>query len=129
MQDANNELHNVKQLLQESNNIAERIAALSNERAALNPLPGSLRKRRMRCGKQRCRCRVGELHGPYYYFEPSRQNGKWRYVSKVQLAEVKQGISDWKKQQDIDKALHALALQLETTLKEIQQDIASFMPD
>ena len=109
MEGADNEHHNVKQLLQESNNIVERIAALSNERTALNPLPGSLRKRRMRCGKQSCRCRVGSLHGPYYYFEPSRQPGKWRYVSKGRLVEVEQGITDWKKQQDIDKAMQTLA--------------------
>ena len=123
------ELHNVRRLLQESNNIAERIAALSKERRNLNPLPGSLRKRRMRCGKQSCRCRAGYLHGPYYYFEPSRQHGKWRYVSRVQLAEVKQGISDWKKQQAIDKAMQTLAEQLETVLKEIQCEIALLMPD
>lgn len=123
------ELHNVRRLLQESNNIAERIAALSKERRNLNPLPGSLRKRRMRCGKQSCRCRAGYLHGPYYYFEPSRQHGKWRYVSKVRLAEVKQGISDWKKQQAIDKAMQTLAEQLETVLKEIQWEIALLMPD
>ena len=69
------------------------------------------------------------MHGPYYYFEPSRQHGKWRYVSKVRLAEVKRGISDWKKQQDIDKAMQALAEQLETVLKEIQREIALLMPD
>jgi hypothetical protein len=129
MQDVDTELRNVRQLLQESSNIAERIAALSNERRSLNPLPGSLRKRRMRCGKQSCRCRAGYLHGPYYYFEPSRQHGKWHYVSKVRLAEVKRGISDWKKQQDIDKAMQTLAEQLETVLKEIQREIASLMPD
>ena len=122
------ELHNVRRLLQESNNIAEKIAALSKERGNLTPLPGSLRKRRMRCGKQSCRCRAGYLHGPYYYFEPSRQHGKWRYVSKVRLPEVKQGISDWKKQQAIDKAMQTLAEQLEAGLKEIQWEIALLMP-
>jgi len=119
----------VRQLLQESSDIAERIAALSSERRSLNPLPGSLRKRRMRCGKQSCRCRAGYLHGPYYYFEPSRQHGKWHYVSKVRLAEVKRGVSDWKKQQDIDKVMQALAEQLETALEEIQREIALLMPD
>jgi uncharacterized protein DUF6788 len=128
-QGAGAELHNVRRLLQESNNIAERIAALSKERRNLNPLPGSLRKRRMRCGKQSCRCRAGYLHGPYYYFEPSRQHGKWHYVSKVRLAEVKQGISDWKKQQAIDKAMQTLAEQFETVLKEMQWEIALFMPN
>jgi hypothetical protein len=129
MEDVDTGLHNVKQLLRESSNIAERIASLSNERRSLNPLPGSLRKRRMRCGKQSCRCKAGFLHGPYYYFEPSRQHGKWRYVSKMRLAEVKRGISDWKKQQDIDKAMQALSERLETVLKEIQREIALLMHD
>jgi translation initiation factor 2 alpha subunit (eIF-2alpha) len=46
----------------------------------------------------------------------------------VRLPEVKQGISDWKKQQAIDKAMQTLAEQLETALKEIQWEIALLMP-
>lgn len=36
-----------------------------------NPLPkmlkGSVHAQWVRCGKPNCRCRDGELHGPYYY--------------------------------------------------------------
>ena len=79
---ASRDIASVRRLLQQSNELIDNIAALSDKRAVLNPLPGSLRKRHMRCGKGSCRCRSGALHGPYYYFEPSRQHGKWRYVPK-----------------------------------------------
>jgi len=122
---ADSEIGRVKHLLRESSELIERISALTAERAKLNPLPGSLRKRHMRCGKQSCRCRTGALHGPYYYFEPSRQHGKWRYVSRERLVEVKKGIADWKKQQEIDEMLQTCAARLNAVLKAIQQEIGS----
>ena len=85
---AGTEIASVRHLLHQSNELINNIAALTNKRAALNPLPGSLRKQHMRCGKRSCRCRTGSLHDPYYYFEPSRQHGKWPYVRKERLSEV-----------------------------------------
>ena len=120
---ADSEIVRVKHLLHESSELIERISALSVERAKLNPLPGSLRKRHMRCGKRSCRCRTGALHGPYYYFEPSRQHGKWRYVPKERLSEVRQGIADWKKQREIDEKLQAGAAQLDAALKALRQEV------
>jgi len=122
---ADAQLDRVKQLLLESNELVEHISALTNERAQLDPLPGSLRARHMQCGKQRCRCKTGSLHGPYYYFEPSRQHGKWRYVSRDRLGDVKRGVADWKKQQEIDETLQTYSERLEAVLKAIQQEIAS----
>ena len=122
---ADSEIDRVKRLLRESNKLVEYISALTDERAKLNPLPGSLRKRHMRCGKRSCRCRTGSLHGPYYYFEPSRQHGKWRYVSRERLVEVKNGIADWKKQQEIDEMLQMSASRLDAVLKAIQREIES----
>ncbi|MGZ4881551.1 MAG: DUF6788 family protein [Halobacteriota archaeon] len=119
------QIDRVKRLLCESGELIEHIAALTDERAKLDPLPGSLRKRHMQCGKRRCRCKTGTLHGPYYYFEPSRQRGKWHYVSRSRLVDVKKGIADWKKQQEIDETLQTCAARLEAVLKAIQQDIAS----
>lgn len=119
------EIDRVKHLLHESSELIERISLLSDERAKLNPLPGSLRKRHMRCGKRSCRCRTGALHGPYYYFEPSRQHGKWRYVSRERLVDVKNGIADWKKQQEIDKMMQMCAARLDVLLKAIQQEIGT----
>ena len=122
---ADSEISRVKHLLHESSELIERISTLTHERVKLNPLPGSLRKRHLRCGKRSCRCRKGALHGPYYYFEPSRQHGKWRYVSRERLVEVKKGIADWKKQQEIDEMLQTYAAQLDAALKAIQQEIGS----
>jgi hypothetical protein len=117
------EIGRVRHLLQESSGLIERISALTDERAKLNPLPGSLRKRRMQCGKLTCRCKTGALHGPYYYFEPSRQHGKWRYVPRERLIEVKNGIADWKKQQEIDESLQTCAERLDVLFKAIQREI------
>jgi hypothetical protein len=113
----------VRRLLHQSNELINNIAALTDKRAVLNPLPGSLRKRHLRCGKRSCRCRSGALHGPYYYFEPSRQHGKWRYVPKERLSEVRQGIADWKKQREIDEMLQACAAELDTALKALRQGV------
>jgi len=122
---ADTQLDRVKRLLSESNELVEQISALTNERAQLDPLPGSLRARRLQCGKQRCRCKTGTLHGPYYYFEPSRQSGKWRYVPRERLGDVKKGIADWKKQQELDEMLQRYSAKLDAVLKAIQQEIAS----
>jgi hypothetical protein len=119
------EIDRVKDLLSKSNDLIERISELTDARANLNPLPGSLRKRQMRCGKLSCRCRTGALHGPYYYFEPSRHHGKWRYVPRERLVEVRNGIDDWKKQQEIDAMLQTCASQLNAVLKAIQQEIGA----
>jgi hypothetical protein len=120
---AGTEIASVRRLLHQSNELINNIAALTDKRAVLNPLPGSLRKRHLRCGKRSCRCRSGALHGPYYYFEPSRQHGKWRYVPKERLSEVRQGIADWKKQREIDEMLQAYAAQLDTALKALRQEV------
>jgi hypothetical protein len=117
------EIASVRRLLHQSNELINNIAALADKRAVLNPLPGSLRKRHLRCGKRSCRCRSGALHGPYYYFEPSRQHGKWRYVPKERLSEVRQGIADWKKQREIDEMLQACAAQLDAVLKALRQEV------
>jgi hypothetical protein len=120
---AGTEIASVRRLLHQSNELINNIAALTDKRAVLNPLPGSLRKRHLRCGKRSCRCRSGALHGPYYYFEPSRQHGKWRYIPKERLSEVRQGIADWKKQREIDEMLQACAAQLDAALKALRQEV------
>jgi hypothetical protein len=120
---AGTEIASVRRLLYQSNELINNIAALTDKRAVLNPLPGSLRKRHLRCGKRSCRCRSGALHGPYYYFEPSRQHGKWRYVPKERLSEVRQGIADWKKQREIDEMLQACAAELDTALKALRHEV------
>jgi hypothetical protein len=120
---ARTEIANVRRLLHQSNELINSIAVLTDKRAALNPLAGSLRKRHLRCGKRSCRCRAGALHGPYYYFEPSRQHGKWRYIPKDRLSEVRQGVADWKKQREIDETLQTCAARLDVALKALRQEV------
>jgi hypothetical protein len=43
-------------------------------------LAGSLVEQRRRCGKERCRCARGELHGPYAYLSVA---GRMVYVPAV----------------------------------------------
>ena len=52
LEDAEDKLYTVKKLLDESNEIVDRIKALKAERAELQPLPGSLRQRMIKCGKK-----------------------------------------------------------------------------
>jgi len=118
-------LREIKKLLDESNRIVDRINALKVEREQLQPLPGSLRRRHIRCGKRNCRCKLGQLHGPYHYFEPSRCRGKWQYVTGEQLASIQHGVADWKKQLEIDEETKALS----TRLKEIRAEMTALVPN
>ena len=122
--DAETTLRGVKKLLDESNEIVDEIRTLKSDRAQLQPLCGSLRRRSIRCGKQNCRCRRGQLHGPYHYFAPSKCRGKWQYVSDKELEKVEQGVADWKKQRKIDAGIQALSARL----KEIRREIAALVP-
>ena len=112
-------LRKVKHLLDESNKIFDQINTLKNEREALRPLCGSLRRRSIRCGKENCQCRKGRLHGPYPYFEPSKCRGKWQYVTKQELESVEKGVADWKKQSEIDDQIKALSARLDAIRLEM----------
>jgi len=46
-------------------------------------------------------------------------------VSRERLVEVKKGVADWKKQQEIDEMLQTYAARLDAVLKAIQQEIGS----
>jgi uncharacterized coiled-coil DUF342 family protein len=123
-EDAEDNLYKVKKLLDESNEIVDRIKALKAERAQLQPLPGSIRRRMIKCGKKNCRCRKGQLHGPYCYFAPSKCRGKWQYISVEDLKQVEQGVADWKKQQKIDTELKDVSARL----KEIRCEVVELIP-
>jgi hypothetical protein len=118
-------LREVKRLLDESNRIVDQINLLKIDKDQLQPLPGSLRRRHIRCGKRNCRCRNGQLHGPYHYFEPSRRRGKWQYVSGEELMRVEQGVADWKKQLEIDQEIKVLSARLE----EIRLKMTALVPN
>jgi hypothetical protein len=38
-----------------------------NSLPKIGPLPGAVCKQMKRCGKPKCKCSKGELHGPYHY--------------------------------------------------------------
>jgi hypothetical protein len=124
LEDADDKLYKVKKLLDESNEIVSRIKSLKAERAQLQPLPGSLRRRMIKCGKKNCRCRKGRLHGPYCYFAPSKCRGKWQYISVEDLKKVEQGVADWKKQQKIDVEIKDVSARL----KEIRCEVIELIP-
>jgi hypothetical protein len=46
------------------------------------PLPGVVRPQWVRCGKPRCRCALGQLHGPYPY-------RFWREAGRLKQAYVR----------------------------------------
>lgn len=124
LEDADDKLFKVKKLLDESYEIVDRIKSLKAERAQLKPLSGSLRRRMIRCGKKNCRCKKGQLHGPYNYFVPSKCRGKWRYITEEDIKEVEQGVADWKKQRKIDAEINDVAARL----KDIRREVTKLIP-
>ena len=58
---------------------------------------GTIVRAYVRCGKERCRCRRGELHGPYWYlYYRQYGRGRWRlrkqYVRSRDVAALRQRI-------------------------------------
>jgi hypothetical protein len=53
-------------------------------------IPGTVCLQMVRCGKKKCHCAKGELHGPYYYHF-WRENGRLRkaYVKRSELDRVR----------------------------------------
>jgi uncharacterized coiled-coil DUF342 family protein len=124
LEDADDNLHKLKKLLDESHEIVDHIKALKAERAQLKPLSGSLRRRMIRCGKKNCRCRKGQLHGPYNYFVPSKCRGKWQYITEEDITKIEQGVADWKKQKKIDAEIKDVSARL----KEIRREVTGLIP-
>jgi uncharacterized coiled-coil DUF342 family protein len=124
LEEADNNLYKVKKLLDESHEIIDRIKALKAERAQLKPRSGSLRRRMIKCGKKNCRCRKGQLHGPYNYFVPSKCRGKWQYITEEDITKIEQGVADWKTQKKIDAEIKDVLARL----KEIKREMTELIP-
>lgn len=78
------------------------IARIQREMAALGPLrPGNLYSRHSVCGKPGCRCCRAEgpvPHGPYHYLSYTfKGKSHTEFVSKRDLAEVRQQVCTYKK--------------------------------
>jgi len=77
--------------------VRRRVLALERERqtllqAVLRPGPmvsGGLVERWIVCGKEGCRCSLGERHGPYYYRSVLKSGGpRLEYVGKGEQPDV-----------------------------------------
>lgn len=69
-----------------------RRARAENKNADLQPktLPGYVRAEMVKCGKARCKCARGELHGPYFYHFTWRNNRRAKsYIKRADVAAVK----------------------------------------
>ncbi len=59
-------------------------------------LKGSLFKRYVKCGKRHCRCKEGELHGPYFYFSYIKDKKIYQiYIPKSKVKEVKRKLKNY----------------------------------
>ena len=62
----------------------------ANLSTKIEPLPGAVDARFLRCGKPNCKCAKGDLHGPYFVYRV-RMYGQRRskYVKKADVLAVK----------------------------------------
>ncbi len=52
-------------------------------------LPGAVTTEYKRCGRARCRCRRGQLHGPYYYWQGRMLGVTWKkYLKRADAPRV-----------------------------------------
>ncbi len=87
-------------------------------------LPGVVCRQMVRCGNVNCRCRKGELHGPYFYrfwWEDGRLHKKYVPLSQVQL--VKELCDRRQREQREAKAARQLAGEMTDSLKLVEKTI------
>jgi len=86
----------------------------SGSRVHVTP-PGTVLERRIRCGKQGCRCGAEppQLHGPYYQWT-RKLNGKTqtRLLSAAQMARYASWFENAKRIRSLTSELEALSLDL-----------------
>lgn len=66
-------------------------------RPVLAPLPGTVQRQRVRCGKANCKCARGELHAAHYRFW--REGGRLRkaYVRRAEVERTRAACAAWKR--------------------------------
>jgi hypothetical protein len=77
-------------------------------------------RHRVRCGKGRCRCQRGELHGPYaflYWRDPSGRQRR-RYVRQNEVAAIERIVCD--RRSAMREARHQLVAAM-ADLRQIRQ--------
>ena len=70
---------------------------IQNSLPKIQPLPGAVCVQWKRCGKPKCKCAKGELHGGYYYhFYYVGGKLHKKYVKKAEVEQVKAGCLAYK---------------------------------
>jgi hypothetical protein len=68
-----------------------------NSLPKIEPQPGAIVTRMIRCGRSNCKCARGLLHGPYHY-RVTRHGGKQRktYIKNSEVLAAKRAYSEYK---------------------------------
>ena len=88
--------------------------------ATVQPLPGSVQVRFVRCGTAGCRCARGVLHGPYFR-RVWREDGmtRARYVRLTDLDQTQRAVAAW---QTAHPSLRALRRELRSLSRMLEED-------
>ena len=86
----------------------------------IKPLPGSLHAEYKQCGKPRCRCTRGRVHGPYWY-RRWRDDGRQRkaYIPRDRVAAVQAAIARWRQLHPPARTMRDTLAGLRRLLKEM----------
>jgi len=110
--------------------IRERVRARLTEQRALvrdllrrrELLAGSLFERWGVCGKERCVCRTGQKHGPYYVLSTrSGGQGGFAYLDEQQMAEARSLVQAYREYRADMKRLRRVNEQLLDLLRRYQE--------
>ena len=72
-----------------------------NSNLATKILPGWVERRRVRCGKENCKCRRGKPHGFYYYHVVTMGNIRTRnYIRRAEVSEVMKACQEHRELQE-----------------------------
>ena len=84
-------------------------------------LPGIVLPQFVRCGKPGCRCRGGDLHGPYFYhYHRSEERAVKRYLRREEVPVV---AALCREHRDLQKTLLANRRQWQATFSQIKRNL------
>jgi diphthamide synthase subunit DPH2 len=84
-------------LQKKSISLCKRAALMKQLSQTIEMLQGSLITKYVRCGKERCRCKDGQGHGPVYYLS-SKEKGITQlvYIPQDKIEKVKQQVAKFR---------------------------------
>lgn len=84
-------------------------------------LPGTITRRKTRCGKAGCRCQADppQLHGPYYLWT-RKVEGKTvsKMLSKEQARKYQGWFDNWRKLRELTSELQTVSLEAMESIEE-----------